>query len=132
MFTYRQTRGDIVMFIDLVKAFAVGGAFCAVAQILIDKTGFTPARIMVAYVTIGVVLTALGVYERIVEFSGCGATLPITGFGYSLASGVKKAVDERGIIGVLTGGFTAAAGGISASIIFGYLFSIVFKSKPKR
>lgn len=120
------------MLIDLIKAFAVGGTFCAFAQILIDKTGFTPARIMVAYVTIGVVLTALGVYEKIVEFSGCGATLPITGFGYSLASGVKEAIDEKGMIGALTGGLTAAAGGISASIIFGYLFSIIFKSKPKR
>jgi len=120
------------MFIDLLKAFAVGGAFCAIAQVLIDKTSFTPARIMVAYVTLGVILTALGVYEKIVDFSGCGATLPITGFGYSLASGVKEAVEKKGIIGALTGGLTAAAGGISASIIFGYLFPIVFKSKPKR
>lgn len=117
---------------DLIKAFAVGGAICVIAQIFIDKTALTPARILVAYVTIGVILTAVGIYGRLVDFAGCGATLPLTGFGYSLATGVKKAVDEKGFIGALTGGITGAAGGISAAMVFGYIFSVISKSKPKR
>jgi len=119
------------MAVNLIKAFVVGGIFCVVAQILIDKTKLTPARILVAYVTLGVFLTALGVYGNIVDFAGGGATLPLTGFGYSLATGVKKAVDENGLIGALTGGLTATAGGIAAAISFGYLFSVLFRSKPK-
>lgn len=116
---------------DLIKAFAVGGALCALAQIFIDKTALTPARILVAYVTLGVFFTAVGIYGNLVDFAGCGATLPLTGFGYSLATGVKNAVDEKGLIGALTGGITGTAGGISAAIVFGYIFSIISKSKPK-
>ncbi len=118
--------------VNLIKAFCVGGLFCIVAQVLIDKTKLTPARILVAYVTLGVVLTAIGVYGDIVDFAGGGATLPLTGFGYSLATGVEKAVDENGLIGALTGGITATAGGIAAAISFGYLFAVLFRSKPKR
>ena len=118
--------------LKLIRAFIVGGALCVIAQIFIDKTRLTPARILVAYVTIGVILGGAGVYGYLVDFAGCGATLPLTGFGYSLSQGVKKAVDESGLIGALTGGLTATAGGIAAAISFGYIFSIIFKSKPKR
>ena len=116
----------------LVKAFVVGGLFCVVAQVLIDKTSMTPARILVLYVSAGVILTAIGIYKPLVDFAGCGATTPLTGFGYSLAEGVRKAVDEKGLIGALTGGFTGAAGGIAAAITFGYLFSLLFRSRPKK
>ncbi len=118
--------------IDLLKAFAVGGVFCVIAQILIDKTKLTPARILVLYVTAGVVLTGIGLYEPLADFAGCGATTPLTGFGYSLAKGVQKAVDEKGLIGALTGGFTGAAGGIAAAISFGLLFAFICKSHPKK
>lgn len=118
--------------LDLLRAFCVGGALCVAAQILIDKTAMTPARILVIYVTLGVVLTGVGLYGKLVDFAGCGATLPLTGFGYSLASGVKKAVDEHGLIGALTGGLTGTAGGIAAAISFGYIFAVLFKSKPKK
>lgn len=118
--------------IHLVKAFVVGGLFCVLAQILIDKTMLTPARILVLYVSAGVILTAIGVYKPLVDFAGCGATTPLTGFGYSLAEGVRKAVDEKGLIGALTGGFTGAAGGIAAAITFGYLFALIFRSHPKK
>ena len=114
-----------------VWAFIVGGAICVIAQILIDKTKLTPARILVLYVTAGVVLTAIGVYEPLVQFAGAGATVPLTGFGYSLAKGVEKAVDERGLIGALTGGLTATAAGIAAAKCFGWLVSVCFKGKPK-
>ena len=116
----------------IIRAFCVGGALCVVAQILIDKTSLTPARILVMYVVLGVILTGVGLYEKLVDFAGCGATLPLTGFGYALASGVKKAVDEQGLVGALTGGLTGTAGGIAAAIVFGYLFSVIFKSKPKK
>ncbi|MBR6050867.1 MAG: stage V sporulation protein AE [Clostridia bacterium] len=116
----------------IIRAFCVGGALCVVAQILIDKTSLTPARILVMYVVLGVILTGVGLYEKLVDFAGCGATLPLTGFGYALAGGVKKAVDEQGLVGALTGGLTGTAGGIAAAIVFGYLFSIIFKSKPKK
>ena len=115
-----------------VRAFCVGGALCVIAQVLIDKTSLTPARILVMYVTLGVILTGAGLYGKLVDFAGCGATLPLTGFGYALANGVKKAVDEKGIIGALTGGLTGTAGGIAAAIVFGYLFAVIFKSKPKK
>ena len=118
--------------LDLVKAFVVGGLFCLVAQILIDKTTMTPARILVLYVSAGVVLTAIGLYKPLIDFAGCGAATPLTGFGYSLASGVKKAVDEKGLIGALTGGLTGTAGGISAAILFGYIFALIFRSHPKK
>ena len=112
-------------------AFAVGGAFCVAAQLLIDKTKLTPARILVSYVVIGVFLGALGVYEPLVEFAGAGATTPLTGFGYLIAKGVKRAVEEKGLIGALTGGLTAAAGGTAAALCFGFLASLVFRGRPK-
>ena len=116
---------------DYVRAFAVGGLFCVVAQILIDKTSLTPARILVTYVVTGVILGALGLYEPIVEFAGRGATVPLTGFGYLISEGVKKAVDAKGAIGILTGALTASAGGITASVVFALIASVLFKSKPK-
>ena len=120
------------LLIDLLKAFLIGGLFCAVAQILIDKTSLTPARILVLYVSLGVVLTAIGLYDPLVKFAGCGATTPLTGFGYSLAVGVKKAVDEKGLIGALLGGLTGTAGGIAAAIVFGCTFALIFRSHPKK
>lgn len=119
------------LFIEMLKAFAVGGLFCLIAQILIDKTALTPARILVLYVTAGVFLTAVGLYEPLVKFAGCGATTPLTGFGYSLAKGVEKAVNEKGLFGVLTGGFTGTAAGICAAITFGYIFTLIFRARPR-
>ena len=119
------------IFLKCLNAFWVGGLFCLVGQILIDKTRLTPARILVSYVVAGVILTAVGVYEPLVKFAGAGATVPLTGFGYSLATGVKKAVAESGIVGALTGGITATAGGIAAAIVFGWLVSLVAKPKMK-
>ena len=119
-------------FISLAKAFLVGGIICVAAQILIDKTALTPARILVLYVSLGVVLTALGLYRPLVDFAGCGATTPLLGFGYSLAEGVKKAVDERGLIGALTGGLTGTAGGIAAATFFAYIFALIFRGHPKK
>lgn len=116
---------------DYVKAFAVGGAFCVIAQILIDKTMLTPARILVSYVVAGVALTAVGIYEPIVEFAGAGATVPLTGFGYTLAMGVRKAVDEQGLFGVLSGGLTATAAGITAAMFFGVIAALIFRSRSK-
>lgn len=118
-------------YMEYVWAFVIGGAFCVVAQILIDKTKLTPARILVIYVCAGVVLTALRLYQPIVDLAGAGATTPLTGFGYSLAKGVEKAVEEHGILGALTGGLTATAGGITAAIVFGYIVALIFKGKPK-
>ena len=108
-------------------AFMVGGALCAAAQILIDKTGLTPARILVIYVVTGVVLGALGLYEPLVSLAGAGATVPLTGFGYSLAEGVREAVNEQGALGILTGGLRACAGGIAAAVFFGWFFSLFRK-----
>lgn len=113
-----------------VYVFLVGGLLCAIAQILIDKTNMSPARIMVSYVVAGVVLTALGLYEPIVKFANSGATVPIIGFGYSLAKGAKKLVDQKGWLGVLGGGITGTGTGIAAAILFGMLCSVF--SKPKR
>lgn len=115
----------------LIIAFLVGGALCGIAQILIDKTKLTPARILVSYVVAGVILTGVGLYGHLVKFAGNGATTPLTGFGYCLAEGVKKAVDKDGLIGALTGGITGAAGGITAAIFMGISVALVFKSKPK-
>ena len=117
---------------DYVKAFLVGGAICIIGQLLISLTNMTPARILVTIVTSGVILTALGIYEPIVEFGGAGATVPLTGFGYSLAKGVFKAVDEQGLLGVFLGGVTATAAGIAAAVFFGYLVSILFQPKVKK
>ena len=116
---------------DYLKAFFVGGILCAIGQILMDKTKLTPARILVSYVVIGVFLGAVGVYKPLVEFAGAGATVPLTGFGYTLAKGVKEAVDAKGFIGVLTGGLRAAAGGITAAIAAGLIVSLIFKDKDK-
>lgn len=116
---------------DYLKAFLVGGLLCLIGQILIDKTKLTPARILVSYVVAGVLLGALGIYKYIVEFGGAGATVPLTGFGYTLAEGVRKAVDEKGGWGILTGGLTATAGGISAAVVFGWLAGLIFKQKDK-
>ena len=116
---------------ELLWAFLIGGLLCAIGQLLIDYTKLTPARILVLYVTLGVFFTAIGIYKPIVDFAGCGATTPLLGFGYSLAEGVKTAVDKSGIIGALTGGLTGAAGGIGAAIVFGYLITLVFKGRPR-
>lgn len=116
---------------EYVKAFLVGGAICAVGQLLLDKTRMTPARILVCFVVLGVILGGTGVYEPLVEFAGAGATVPLTGFGYNLARGVREAVREEGWIGVLTGGMKAAAGGISAAVVFGFLAALLFKPKDK-
>ena len=112
-------------------AFLVGGAFCVIAQILLDKTKLTPARILVGYVVAGVILGAIGIYKPIIDFAGAGATTPLTGFGYLISKGVREAVDEKGLLGALTGGLTAAAGGTAAAICFGFMVSLVFKSKKK-
>lgn len=117
--------------LDYIKAFICGGLLCVLGQILIDKTKLTPARILVLYVTCGVVLGAFEIYKPFAEFAGCGATVPLTGFGYLLAKGVKAAVEERGWIGIFTGGISAAAGGIAAAIFFGLLAALLFKPKPK-
>ena len=114
-----------------LKAFAVGGAFCLAAQILIDKTKLTPARILVSYVVAGVILGGTGVYRPLAEFAGCGATTPLTGFGYLIAGGVRRAVNARGLLGALTGGLTAASAGIAAALCFGLLAAVFFRSKPK-
>jgi len=116
---------------DYLKAFIIGGLFCVIGQILIDKTKLTPARILVSYVVIGVILGALGLYKPIVDFAGAGATVPLTGFGYNLAKGVREAVDKDGFIGIFTGGFEACAGGICAAIVAGLLASLIFKAKDK-
>ena len=120
---------DII--ISLAKAFFVGGLFCLLAQILIDKTALTPARILVGYVTAGVVLSALGLYRPIVEFAGAGAMVPLTGFGHVIAEGVRQAVEERGLIGALTGGLTASSAGIAAAICFGYITALFARGNPK-
>ena len=116
---------------DYLKAFLVGGLFCLIGQILIDKTKLTPARILVSYVVIGVFLGAVGIYKPIVDFAGAGATIPLTGFGYNLAKGVKEAVLEDGFLGIFTGGLKACAGGIAAAIFAGLLASLIFKAKDK-
>ena len=120
---------DILL--QLIRAFLVGGAFCVIAQILIDRTKLTPARILVSFVVAGVILGAVGIYKPIVDFAGAGATVPLTGFGYLISDGIRRAVDEQGLLGALTGGFTAAAGGISAALIFGYLAAMIFKGKRR-
>lgn len=119
------------VFLEYLKAFAVGGALCLIGQILIDKTKLTPARILTSYVVAGVILGAVGVYKPLVEWAGAGATVPLTGFGNLLAEGVKKAVDEKGVLGIFTGGFTAAAGGIAAAVFFGFLISLLSKPGDK-
>lgn len=114
-----------------INAFWVGGLICAIAQILIDKTKLTPGRILVLFVVAGTILGGMGIYEPIVKYAGAGAAVPIVGFGNVLAQGVIKGVDEKGILGILTGGVEAAAGGITASVLFGFLMAIIFKPKTK-
>ncbi|MEE0204251.1 MAG: stage V sporulation protein AE [Oscillospiraceae bacterium] len=119
-------------FFDLLKAFLVGGALCAIGQVLIDKTKLTPARILTGYVVTGVVLGALGIYEPLVRWAGAGATVPLLGFGNTLAQGVKKAVAKQGLLGVFTGGLTASAGGIAAAVCFALLMALIFKPREKK
>ena len=116
---------------DYLKAFVIGGLFCVIGQILIDKTKLTPARILVSYVVIGVILGGIGIYKPLVDFAGAGATVPLTGFGYNLAKGVKEAINEQGFIGIFTGGLKATAGGITAAVLAGLLVSLLFKAKDK-
>lgn len=116
---------------EYFKAFLIGGLFCVIGQILIDKTKWTPARILVGYVVSGVVLSAIGVYEHLIAFAGAGASVPLTGFGHCIAKGVRTAVEEMGFMGVLTGSLKATAGGITAAIICGAIASFIFKPKDK-
>lgn len=116
---------------EYINAFLCGGLLCVIGQLLIDKTKLTPAKILVCYVTAGVILGGLGLYQHLVDWAGAGATVPLTGFGNTLAKGVQKAVEEQGLLGALTGGISATAGGITAAIFFGFLIALVCKSKPK-
>ena len=120
------------MLLSFLFAFLVGGAFCVLAQLLIDLTSLTPARILVIFVSFGVFLGAIGVFEPLLSFAGCGASVPLLGFGATIARGIREAIDERGAIGILSGGFEAAAAGCSAALVFGYIISLLFKGKPKR
>lgn len=115
-----------------LNAFLCGGVLCAIGQVLLDRTKLTPARILVCYVTMGVLLGGLGLYAPLVEWAGAGATVPLTGFGFTLAKGVQKAVSQHGLLGALTGGISATAGGITAAIFFGFLVALLFHPKPKR
>lgn len=117
---------------DCLKAFCVGGTICLIGQVLIDYTKLTPARILVSYVVVGVFLTAIGIYGPLVDFAGAGATVPLTGFGYSLANGVKEAVKEYGFMGVLSGGLTATSAGIATAVLSGFVMALLFKSDAKK
>lgn len=117
---------------EYFNAFLCGGILCVIGQLLVDRTKLTPARILVCYVVAGVILGGLGIYQHLIDWAGAGATVPLTGFGSLLAKGVKKAVTQKGLIGAFTGGVTAAAGGITAAVFFGFLVALIFKSKPKR
>ena len=119
------------LLLTYLRAFLVGGILCVIAQILIDRTKLTPARILVTYVVAGVILGGIGVYKPIVDFAGAGATVPLIGFGYFVSEGVRKAVDEKGILGIFTGSLTAAAGGTTAALVFGYIAALLFRSKRK-
>ncbi len=116
---------------EYIKAFIIGGLICVIGQILIDKTNLTPARILVLFVTLGVALTAIGLYEPLVEFAGAGATVPLTGFGYTMAKGTLEFVKEKGLMGVLTGGISAGAAGIAAAVFFGYIAALISKPGDK-
>lgn len=119
------------MITELLKAFIVGGAICAVGQVLIDYTKLTPARILTGFVVAGVILSAVGVYKPLAEFAGAGATVPLTGFGHLLAEGIRKSVGEDGLLGIFKGGLTASSGGVTAALLFGLLASLIFKQKDK-
>ena len=116
---------------EYIKAFVVGGLLCVIGQVLIDKTKLTPARILVSYVVIGVFLGAVGLYDKLLDFAGAGAAVPLTGFGNTLAKGVREAIDESGFLGIFTGGLKATAGGIAAAVFFGLLMGLIFKPKDK-
>lgn len=116
---------------DYIKAFLIGGTLCLIGQLLIDKTKLTPARILVCYVVAGVFLSAIGIYQAFADFAGAGAMVPLTGFGHTIAKGVKEAVDKDGILGIFAGGLKASAGGITAAIIFGLIMSLIFKARDK-
>jgi stage V sporulation protein AE len=116
---------------EYIKAFIIGGVFCLMGQILIDKTKLTPARILVSYVVIGVILGGVGIYEKLVDFAGAGATVPLTGFGFNLSKGVTEGIDRDGFLGIFTGGLKATAGGITAAILAGLIAGLIFKSKDK-
>ena len=116
---------------EYLKAFFVGGGLCVIAQLLIDYTHLTPAKILVGYVVLGVILGGIGVYQPLVDFAGAGASVPLVGFGHILAEGVKAAVEKDGLLGVITGGLAAASAGITASLLFAFLWSLIFKSKQK-
>ena len=116
---------------EYLKAFIIGGILCMIGQIFIDKTKLTPARILVGFVVGGVILSALGFYEPLVEFAGAGATVPLSGFGHSLAKGVRSAVVDKGFLGIFTGGLSATAGGITAALVFGFIIALFFKPKDK-
>ena len=120
------------MLVEYLKVFAVGGALCAIGQLLIDKTKLTPARILTVYVVSGLILEAAGLYSPLVKWAGAGATVPLTGFGSTLARGVEKAVSEKGVLGAFTGGFTAAAAGICAAVFFGIIIALLFKPREKK
>ena len=120
------------MFSELLWAFLVGGIFCVFAQLLIDLTSLTPARILVLFVTFGVFLGAIGIYDKLFEFAGCGVSVPLVGFGGNISKGVRESIDKEGALGILKGAFTASSAGCTAALIFGYLFALIFKGKPKR
>lgn len=119
------------MLLDILKAFLVGGAICAVGQVLIDFTKLTPARILTGFVVAGVAISAIGWYKPLVEFAGGGATVPLTGFGHLLAEGIRKSISEDGFMGIFTGGLSAASGGVTAAILFGLIAAVIFKQKDK-
>ena len=129
--TIAVKRGIFVDFVTIAKAFLLGGGLCVVGQLLIDYTKLTPARILVGFVVSGVVLTAIGVYDPLVEWAGCGGTVPLTGFGYALAQGAKEAVAEKGLMGAITGGLTATAAGVTAAVTLGLIAAVVGKSGDK-
>ena len=135
MLIIRKKRDGMMnmdIFLSLLKAFIAGGAICLIGQVLMDTTKLTPGRILVAFVVLGVALTAVGVYEPFAEWAGAGATVPLTGFGYSLARGVARAVAEKGALGILTGGLTATAGGIAAAAVFSLLAAVLCRPSDKR
>lgn len=119
-------------YMQLLRCFLVGGIICIIGQILIDKTKLTPARILVIFVTTGVILGALGIYKHLINFAGCGATVPLTGFGANLAKGTIEAVKEQGLLGAFIGGIKASSGGIAAAVFFGYIASLLAKPKIKK
>lgn len=125
------SKEDLIMLLDILRAFIVGGIICSVGQLLIDYTKLTPARILTGFVVAGVILSAVGIYGPLVEFAGAGATVPLTGFGHTLAEGIRRTISDDGILGIFTGGMTAASGGITAALLFGVLAAAVFPQRDK-